>query len=82
MGLWEELPNNSISEEYMAEKEAKGKREKVPRQKMPEQKPEERVRNFDEVPFGYTPELARLEAGRCLQCKKPKCIDGCPSRCR
>jgi glutamate synthase (NADPH/NADH) small chain len=62
----------------MAEKEGKGKKEKVPRQKMPEQKPEARVRNFDEVPFGYSPELARLEAGRCLQCKKPKCIDGCP----
>jgi len=63
----------------MAEEKAKGKkREKVPRQKMLEQKPEDRVKNFDEVPFGYTPELARLEAGRCLQCKKPKCIDGCP----
>jgi glutamate synthase (NADPH/NADH) small chain len=62
----------------MAEEKAKGKKEKVPRQMMPEQKPEDRVRNFDEVPFGYTPELARLEAGRCLQCKKPKCIDGCP----
>ena len=63
----------------MAEEKAKGKkREKVPRQKDAEQKPEDRVGNFDEVPFGYTPELARLEAGRCLQCKKPKCIDGCP----
>ena len=63
----------------MAEEKAKGKKkEKVPRQKMLEQKPEDRVKNFDEVPFGYTPELARLEAGRCLQCKKPKCIDGCP----
>ena len=78
MGSREEFPNNSILEEYMAEKEAKGKGEKVPRQKMPEQKPEDRVRNFDEVPFGYIPEVARLEAGRCLQCKKPKCIDGCP----
>jgi len=62
----------------MAEEKAKGKRKKVPRQKMSEQKPEDRVRNFNEVPFGYTPEVARLEAGRCLQCKKPKCIDGCP----
>ncbi len=62
----------------MVEQEVKGKKEKVPRQEMPEQKPEDRVGNFDEVPFGYPPELARLEAGRCLQCKKPKCIDGCP----
>ncbi len=62
----------------MAEKEGKGKREKVPRQEMLEQKPEDRVKNFNEVPFGYSPEQARLEAGRCLQCKKPKCIDGCP----
>ncbi len=62
----------------MAEKEGKGKREKVPRQEMPEQKSGDRVKNFNEVPFGYTAEQARLEAGRCLQCKKPKCIDGCP----
>jgi len=59
----------------MAEKE---KKEKIPRQKMPEQEPKVRARNFDEVPFGYTPELAQLESSRCLQCKKPKCIEGCP----
>jgi glutamate synthase (NADPH/NADH) small chain len=51
---------------------------KTPRQKMPEQEPQARVRNFSEVPFGYTPELAVREAGRCIQCKKPKCIEGCP----
>ncbi|HUL36830.1 MAG TPA: NADPH-dependent glutamate synthase [Thermodesulfobacteriota bacterium] len=62
----------------MAEKEEKEKKPKVPRQKMPEQEPKVRARNFDEVPFGYTPELAQLEASRCLQCKKPKCIEGCP----
>jgi glutamate synthase (NADPH/NADH) small chain len=62
----------------MAEKEGKGKKQKVPRQKMPEQEPKVRAKNFDEVPFGYTPELAQLEASRCLQCKKPKCIEGCP----
>ncbi|HID75140.1 MAG TPA: NADPH-dependent glutamate synthase [Planctomycetaceae bacterium] len=45
---------------------------------MPEQDPEVRIRNFDEVPLGYTPEQAQAEARRCLQCKKPKCIDGCP----
>lgn len=51
---------------------------KIPRQKMPEQEPKERIKNFREVPFGYTPELAMEEAQRCLQCKKPICIDGCP----
>jgi len=45
---------------------------------MPEQKPEERVRNFDEVPLGYAPEQAMAEASRCLDCKKPRCIEGCP----
>ncbi len=59
----------------MAEKE---KREKIPRQPMPEQDPKERGKNFNEVPYGYTPELAQREAKRCLQCKKPKCIEGCP----
>ncbi len=59
----------------MAEKE---KKERIPRQKMPEQDPKVRAKNFNEVPFGYTPELAQLEASRCLQCKKPKCVEGCP----
>jgi glutamate synthase (NADPH/NADH) small chain len=45
---------------------------------MPEQKPEVRKRNFDEVPLGYTPEMAMKEASRCLQCKKPACREGCP----
>ena len=45
---------------------------------MPKQEPFERIKNFDEVALGYTPELAREEASRCLACKKPKCIDGCP----
>jgi glutamate synthase (NADPH/NADH) small chain len=50
----------------------------VPRQPMREQAPQDRVRNFNEVPLGYTEEQALAEASRCLQCKKPKCIDGCP----
>jgi glutamate synthase (NADPH/NADH) small chain len=66
----------------MAEKEKKEKEKKekpkIPRQKMPEQEPKVRAKNFNEVPFGYTPELAQLESNRCLQCKKPKCIEGCP----
>jgi len=51
---------------------------KIPRQGMPEQDQKIRVTNFQEVPYGYTSELALLEAGRCLQCKKPKCVEGCP----
>ncbi len=52
--------------------------EKIPRQNMPEQEPEVRKRNFDEVPLGFTKEMAIKEAQRCLQCKKPACVAGCP----
>jgi len=45
---------------------------------MPEQAPEDRARNFEEVPYGYSEETAILEAGRCLKCKKPRCVAGCP----
>lgn len=50
----------------------------IPRQYPKELKPEERVTNFDEVVFGFDKETAIKEANRCLQCKKPKCRDGCP----
>ena len=50
----------------------------APRQKKPEQDPVLRVRNFAEVSYGYDGELAVAEASRCLQCKKPTCVDGCP----
>ena len=49
-----------------------------PRVPMPEQPPEVRAKNFEEVPLGYSPEMAVQEASRCLQCKKPLCIRGCP----
>jgi glutamate synthase (NADPH) small chain len=45
-----------------------------------EQPPEVRIHNFDEVPLGYTAGEARAEASRCLACKKPKCVEGCPVR--
>jgi glutamate synthase (NADPH/NADH) small chain len=51
---------------------------KTPRQAMPEQPPLVRARNFEEVPLGYTPEQAVAEASRCLQCKIPACVQGCP----
>ena len=55
-----------------------GKSKRAPRQAMPEQAPEKRRRNFDEVPLGYSPEVAIIEAGRCVKCKKPVCVGGCP----
>jgi len=51
---------------------------KVPRQHMPEQAAELRVLNFKEVNLGYSTELARQEALRCLECAKPTCVDFCP----
>jgi glutamate synthase (NADPH/NADH) small chain len=45
---------------------------------MPLQEPEVRRRNFNEVALGYTEEQAVAEADRCLQCKDPKCVQGCP----
>ena len=45
---------------------------------MREQEPEVRVKNFKEVPLGYSQEEAILEASRCLQCPEPPCVKGCP----
>jgi glutamate synthase (NADPH/NADH) small chain len=53
-------------------------RMKIPRHAMPEQEPLVRAKNFFEVPLGYTADMAIEEADRCLQCKDPKCIQGCP----
>lgn len=49
---------------------------------MPEQDPKVRARNFEEVALGYTAEMAMEEAGRCLNCKNPKCVEGCPVNVR
>jgi glutamate synthase (NADPH/NADH) small chain len=53
-------------------------RMKVPRQHMPEQLAQIRATNFTEVNLGYSPELARQEAIRCLECAKPACTEKCP----
>ena len=50
----------------------------IPCQDMSAQDPIARGKNFSEVALGYTPQQARLEALRCLQCKNKPCIDGCP----
>ena len=49
--------------------------EKVP---VREQEPAVRATNFDEVCYGYNKEEALAESARCLNCKKPKCVEGCP----
>ena len=51
------------------------KKEKHP---MPEQDPKERIKNFNEVPYGYSKETAIEEAKRCIQCKTRPCTKGCP----
>ncbi|MBL7081652.1 MAG: NADPH-dependent glutamate synthase [Candidatus Omnitrophica bacterium] len=48
------------------------------RQKVRQQLPKQRIKNFNEVSQGLSEEQAIAEAKRCLQCKQPKCIDGCP----
>ncbi|MCP4304241.1 MAG: NADPH-dependent glutamate synthase [bacterium] len=56
----------------------KRERMKLERVAMRERNADERARSFDEVNLGFTAEMAKLEAMRCLECKQPKCIDGCP----
>ena len=55
---------------------------KIPPQEMPQQTPRVRARNMNEVALGYTAELARLEASRCLACPAKPCVQGCPVKIR
>lgn len=66
-----------MSEECVKELSNK-ERMNLPFQEMLLMDPEERIKNFEEVPVGYTPEQAKTEAMRCIQCKKPDCVQGCP----
>ena len=66
---------NGLAEGKETKKKKVVRYERVP---MPKQEPEVRRHNFNEVAFGYTEELARDEADRCLQCKKRPCTEGCP----
>ena len=50
----------------------------IPAQEMPSQDPAVRRGNMEEVALGYTPEQAKIEAERCLQCKNAPCVAGCP----
>lgn len=48
------------------------------RQRAKEQDKFERRHNFNAVEENFTPEQAKLEASRCLNCKNPRCVQGCP----
>ena len=50
----------------------------VNRYKVRTQQPEERIKNFEEVSLGFDDETASLEAQRCINCKNPQCVQGCP----
>ena len=62
-------------QEINEEKTGNAKKERTP---MPEQPAKKRRKNFNEVTLGYTKEDALAEASRCLACKEPKCVKGCP----
>jgi glutamate synthase (NADPH/NADH) small chain len=51
---------------------------KLPRHEMPRQDALARGKNFTEVALGYSEETAVNEASRCIQCKNPRCVEGCP----
>ncbi|MFI3261281.1 MAG: NADPH-dependent glutamate synthase [Rikenellaceae bacterium] len=51
---------------------------KIDRIPVREQDPKIRATNFEEVCYGYNLEEAQLEASRCIQCKKPRCVAACP----
>ena len=56
----------------------KKERRSIPRQEMTERHPKQRAKYFDEVTLGYSLKEAQFEAARCIQCKDPACIKGCP----
>jgi glutamate synthase (NADPH) small chain len=62
----------------MSSKFTTRQRLQIGRQKMTEQEPLIRNANFNEVNLGLPEKIALLEAERCLQCKDPKCVSGCP----
>lgn len=53
---------------------------RIPRVPVREQDPKVRATNFEEVCYGYNGEEALLEASRCLNCPKPRCVEACPVR--
>jgi len=77
-GTYASEEENAVDHQCRLEEQAKSIEKSKERQPMPQQDPMERIKNFDEVALGYTFEKARIEAARCLQCKKKPCVSGCP----
>jgi glutamate synthase (NADPH/NADH) small chain len=73
---------NELLTKQKTDKLKPSERYEIPPQDMPEQNPVKRRANVNEVATGYTETHARLEAMRCLQCKKAPCIKGCPVQIR
>ncbi len=71
-----DLPESAAAPKKMSPKE----RLAIQRQRMPEQDATARAANFAEVNLGLPEQMAVLEAQRCIQCKDPKCVQGCPVR--
>jgi glutamate synthase (NADPH/NADH) small chain len=68
-----------MSEKKMSEKTKTDKKKlRLEREPMPRQDPKIRAGNFEEVALGYSREQALKEASRCLTCKNPRCVTGCP----
>ena len=72
--------STDLSSESTKKKLSPKERMAIERQCMPEQGGAERAANFKEVNLGFSEQLAFLEAERCIQCKDPKCVQGCPVR--
>ena len=73
-----EIDHPSSKKNMPVEIETPDPKYRAPRQSMPERNVAERVCSFEEVNLGFNEELAITEASRCLQCRKPLCVDGCP----
>jgi glutamate synthase (NADPH/NADH) small chain len=68
------MPGGNVMSEPLSKRD----RMKLDRVEMLERDANERAQSFDEVNLGFTAEMAKLEAMRCLECAKPKCVAGCP----
>ena len=61
---------------------ATGTQKENARHAMPAQAPAVRAHNFSEVALGYDMQMAVEEANRCIQCRRPLCVTGCPVQVR